>query len=168
MKSPRSGAEYLHRSLVVRTPNIGGAENGACFPYPALRSGRDDSGTRLHLTDPVRSGRVRPGLLRNVTGCESASTTDGRSSPRTDRRSQKRIRTAERANRDKRWLLRSQTRRLQQSTRPPPFDRYRSQPRWPHFFCQGVGNGAPDPPRPGRTNQKCAPIHDSLDPTPSR
>ena len=30
------GAEYLHRSLVVRTPNIGGAENGACFPYPPL------------------------------------------------------------------------------------------------------------------------------------
>jgi hypothetical protein len=36
------------------------------------------------------------------------------------------------------------------------------------IFCQGVGNGATDLPRPGRTNQKCAPIHDSLDPTPSR
>ena len=30
----QKGAEYLHRSLVVRTPNIGGAENGACFAYP--------------------------------------------------------------------------------------------------------------------------------------
>ena len=27
-------AGWPHRSLFVRMPNIGGAENGACFPYP--------------------------------------------------------------------------------------------------------------------------------------
>ena len=30
----QEGAEYLHRSLVVSRPNIGGAGNAACFPYP--------------------------------------------------------------------------------------------------------------------------------------
>ncbi|MEZ7981481.1 MAG: hypothetical protein QMC74_17495, partial [Myxococcota bacterium] len=33
-KSAQEGAEYLHRSLVVRTPNIGGAEKPACLSYP--------------------------------------------------------------------------------------------------------------------------------------
>lgn len=31
---PPAGVEYPHRGLVVRTPSIGGAENGAYFAYP--------------------------------------------------------------------------------------------------------------------------------------
>ncbi len=30
---PQEAAEYSHRSLVVRMPNIGGAEKPACFSY---------------------------------------------------------------------------------------------------------------------------------------
>ena len=30
----QEGAEYLHRSLVVRMLSIGDAENAACFSYP--------------------------------------------------------------------------------------------------------------------------------------
>ena len=47
LKSPPAGAEYPRRSLFIRMPNVGGAENGASTNLSAPRSGSLPTPTRF-------------------------------------------------------------------------------------------------------------------------